>query len=111
MAVCPAARIKPPGAWQSLPRPYIVHFPVTVDPQRTGDGLAMRIWTDYQVSVFADSYSSGRELSRGVTDGLDGTHSVAGDGVTYLFERQNYFYDDEFNVHHFALSFRVVEKL
>ena len=60
-----AGRIKPPGDWQSLARPYIVHFPVTAESiQMHGTpGLAtLKMWR-YQISCFADTYSGARSLA------------------------------------------------
>ena len=64
-ALAAAGRIKPPGDWQNLARPYIVHFPTVAESiQMHGSpGLAnLKSWR-YQVSCFADSYSGARSLA------------------------------------------------
>ena len=69
-----AGRIKPPGDWQNLARPYIVHFPVAAESiQMHGSpGLAtLKMWR-YQVSCFADSYSGARSLAAAVRTAIGG---------------------------------------
>jgi hypothetical protein len=53
----PATRIKPPGDWQTLTRPYVVHFSILTDPTETHDNGRSPFtgWT-VQVSVFALGY-------------------------------------------------------
>ena len=113
-ALVPTSRIKVPGDWQNLTRPYIVHFPVSPDPVHVHDDSAIQpgVWDFYQISVFADSYSSGRAvidvLIENFRDNLTG-------GVT-AFLRPGSFYQGsetigETTVHHFALNFRIAEGL
>lgn len=111
-ALVPASRIKPPGNWQNLTRPYIEHFPVSIDPTVIHGGLAaLRIWDFYQISVYADSYSSGDAVARAIRDSL--TVGVQSGEVTVLFQNSPWYIgrDDEMNVEHFALNFRVAEAL
>lgn len=106
-ALCPAARIKPPGDNQNLVRPYIVHQPIAAEPERIAGGrAALHRWV-YQVSVFADSYSSARTLAKAVTDALDGTHGDA----TYFWRDQDYQFESDVRIHHIALGFEVFEAL
>lgn len=106
----PKARIKVPGDWQNLARPYIVHFPVSLQPTRTHDGLRkLRIWDYYQVSVVADTYSSGRAICELVVAALDGVrddvHFIWRPGAIYVGR------NDEIGVEEFALNFRIAEAL
>lgn len=106
-ALCPAARIKPPGDNQNLVRPYIVHQPIAAEPYRISGGrAALQRWV-YQVSVFADSYSAARALSVAVVSALDGTQGEA----TYFWRDQDAQFEEDVRVHHIALGFEVFEAL
>lgn len=106
-ALCPAARIKPPGDNQNLARPYIVHQPIATEPTRiSGACAALTRWV-YQVSVFADSYSAARVLAKAASDALDGTQGEA----TYFLRDQDYQFESDVRVHHIALGFEVFEAL
>lgn len=110
-ALVPAARIKPPGAWQNLVRPYIVQVPIAIEPTNTNEGLkALRVWT-YQISVFADTFSNGEAVAVAVKELLgnyrqDGVISYWRAGVWYLGLDP-----DVGNIHHFAPQFLVAETL
>jgi hypothetical protein len=70
-AICPAARIKPDGVYQTLPRPYIKHFAVALGPTQTHSGMAaLKNW-GYQISMFADSISSLTSLRTAVIAALE----------------------------------------
>lgn len=109
----PAARIKVPGTWQNLTRPYIVHRPVAEgSPTHTHDGglESLRLWEFYQVSIFAATYDSGNAVAQAVRTALDGLHS----GGVHVFYRGGPWYvgrDDETDTEHFALDFRIFEAL
>lgn len=80
IALVPASRIKPPGNWQNLPLPYIVHFPVAADPLYTHSGRApLTEWPFYQVSCFGASYSSARAVATAAIATLNGNQA----GVNY----------------------------
>lgn len=114
----PAERIKAPGNWQNLARPYVIHFPVSCSVSHTHDGglMPLRDWDFYQVSVFADSYTSGDKLARAVRTALDGLHQL-GSPVTdavKIFYRGGPWYlgkEPDTEVHHFAPQFEVFEAL
>ena len=106
--LCPASRIKPPGNWQNLTRPYIVHFPVALRQARTHDGLKGRLWDSYQASVFADDYASGRNLAGALITALDG---ISAGGANFQFQSLRPFQDPEVNVTHFVLEFLCAENL
>lgn len=106
-ALVPTDRIRVPGDWQNLARPYIVHFPVSVEPIQCHDGRpAMTIWPDYQVSIFADDFGQAEDLAVVVRDALEGNHN----GMQVFWER-GWFIGQEIDppVFHFALGFRIAE--
>ena len=107
--VSTAARIKPQGDWQSLARPYIVHFPVSPYVQRTHEGRVPLTEWMYQVSCFAEAYSAARALADAVKTALDGVH----DDVRLFWEDQTPQIERDFTpaIHHIALTFRVFEAL
>jgi len=73
-ALVPASRIKVPGDWQNIERPYIIHQASSLQPTRTHTGLAsLRTW-DYQINIIADTYSAGRALTEAAIVALDGWH-------------------------------------
>lgn len=110
-ALVPASRIKVPGNHQNLARPYIVHMPISQEPITTHEGLQpLRVWEFYQVSVFADLYSTGTAIMTVLRENLPG---VASDGV-HIFMRGGGWYrgrDDDMNVEHFALDLKIAEAL
>ena len=110
-ALCPAVRIKVPGDWQNLDRPNIIHFPVSVQPQRDHTGLEdLAIWDPYQISVFADTYSDGADLAEQVRIALDGTD--AGTGVTAFWSNQFLGPNDpDLTIQHIVMEFRLAESL
>ncbi len=110
-ALCPAVRIKVPGDWQNLARPYIVHFPVSVQPQHDHTGLeALAIWDPYQVSVFADTYSGAVDLAEQVRIALDGTDAAT--EVTAFWSNQFVGPNDpDLTIQHIVMEFRIAESL
>lgn len=119
-ALVPAARIRVPGPWQNLARPYIIHFPVSVEPTYTHQALAAgRGWL-YQVSIFADSYSTGEAAAVAVRNTLSGVHgdSPLTEGMTIFWEPGSWYVGNEISgneagpiVEHFAPEFRIFEGL
>lgn len=86
-ALVPATSIKTGFAGQSLPTPYIVHFPVVGMPtQLLGELAAMKIWTHYQVSVFSDSYSNAKAVSLAVVAALG--RLTTSDGVQFMLSSE-----------------------
>lgn len=110
VALVPAAKIKVPGDWQNLTRPYIVHFPVSQQPIYTHEALqALRIWDFYQTSAVADSYSSGRAIADLIRSALTGVH-----GGVHCFLQSGPMYvgrNDETGCEEFALNWRIAEAL
>lgn len=114
-SLCPVTRIKPPGNWQNLGKPYIVHQPIAIDPARTHTGvIPLKQWV-YQVSCFTDarievnpnSYKQARDLALAVVAALDGTRGQA----TYYWRGQEYQYENDVLIHHVAITFEVFEAL
>lgn len=113
----PAARIKVPGNWQNLTRPYIVHFPAAgFSPLYSHSGLnGTRQWNSYQVSIYADSYGNansvigGRAIADRIRDVLTGVH----DGVHIFVEpgSGSHYREPDTNVHRFVLQFTIFEAL
>lgn len=105
-ALCPADRIRVPGNWQDMTRPWIIHFPVNTEPGRTHDGLdELCIWDPYQISIFGDTYGEAEDVAVAVRTALDGTHST---GVHAHF--QNHYRapsDTQTTVEHIILEFRI----
>lgn len=103
-ALVPAARIRVPGDWQNLAAPYIIHYPVSVTPTRSHEGLeALEVYDFYQVSVYAATFSAARAIERAVRSALDGNHGgfnfhVSG-GPVYLGR------SDDLNLEHIAVNF------
>lgn len=107
-ALCPAARIRVPGTWQNLSAPYIIHFPVAVEPTRDHSGLkVLRIWDPYQVSIFASTYSAGRALADAIRDALDGVT----DDVQIFWQGLRYQQNREVELEQFIVEFRIAEGL
>ncbi len=110
--LCPAERIKVMGLWQELARPYIVHFAAAVEPTHDNENLlALRIW-DYQVSIFADSYSSGVALRQAIKTATDGLHlqtDDASEGFRCTWTSQGYAFESDTAIHHFTLGFTISE--
>lgn len=67
----PADRIKMPGDWQGLARPYLVHFPVTPEPTHIYGGRARRTFWDYQLSAFGSTYAQAEGLCFAARDALE----------------------------------------
>jgi hypothetical protein len=108
----PADRIRVPGDWQNLKRPYVIHQPVSeAEPLHTyGAGRSpIRDWTFYQVSVFSDDYATGEELADPIIAALDGYHSA----VLILFHGGPGYvgFEADTRVHHFAHDFRILAAL
>ena len=110
-ALCPASRIKVPGAWQNLSLPYIVHKPVAIEPtQIHGEGrAALNIWSYYEVAVFAGTYSAGRTIVDAVINCLDGPHP----GIDIQLQGGSFYIggQPDFEAEHFAVNFRIAEAL
>jgi hypothetical protein len=107
-ALVPAARIKPPGAWQNLTRPYLVHFPVAVDLIHTHYGLAeLRMWRFYQIDIFADTYGNAIEIRDALVLALDGYKDAEVNRIAYQGAGGAGDFDTDLGIQHLALNFEV----
>lgn len=68
--LCPAARIKPDGAYQNVPLPFIKHFAVSLAVTNTHGGMAALKEWPYQISMFAASVASLASLRDAVMSAL-----------------------------------------
>lgn len=113
----PASRILPPGNWQNIERPYIIHFPVSLTPTQTMEGqAALRIWERYQISVFAGDFASGEAVACAVRDhfpgvSVDGVHIFFRPGSPWFVGERPVIERETSQVFHFVLEFRIAEAL
>lgn len=109
-ALVPAARIMAPGDHQNVARPYIVHFPVSVQPIQTHTGLAALMFRDYQVSVFAATYASGEAIANTVRDAMIG---ITSNGAHIFLESGPFTLgrEPETDIEHFVVTFMVASDL
>ena len=108
LARVPRGRIKPPGDWQSLDMPYIVHFPVAAEPTNCHEGpKALRIFRFYQVSVFAGSHSAARAIADLVVTALDGYSDSDVDRISLVRPPTSTDYDTDRKVSHVSADFQV----
>lgn len=109
-ALVPAARIRPPGNWQNLALPYVVHFPLAPDPTETHEGRQPLTGWTYQVSCFADLYSHARAVGIAVRDALEGYH----DGVHFRWTDHIHLFEPDVGtagIHQAVEQFDVFESL
>jgi hypothetical protein len=115
-AVIPDIQIRAPGPWQAIPRPYIIHFPTAITPaSRHGKHPPDALW-DYEVSIFSATLAQGEAAALLVIAALDGRHSLGSpvsDEIHAQFQSGSFYQgrDDEEDVEHFALSFRISKAL
>ena len=84
-----AARIKPPGNWQALARPYIIYKPVTFNPTYVHDGgTLIDQYPNFQINVVADSYSSARAVANAVKLAVIGTANGNHGGTQFFLRNE-----------------------
>lgn len=116
-ALCPASRILPPGNWQNIARPYIIHFPVSLTPTQTHEGQQiLRIWERYQISVFSDDFATGDALAVAIHQNLPGVvssgiHIFSRPGAPYFQGVRPVAERETSQVFQFILEFRIAEAL
>ncbi len=102
-AIVPTDRIKPPGDWQVLSRPYVVHFPLSPNPDYASGGQVPLTEWDYQISCFADDYPRAEALAIAVRSAL---RSFADDQVSFFWRDQRPGpYEPDVKVSHIVLDF------
>lgn len=74
IALVPAARFKPAGAYQNLAIPYVLHFSVaTTRPRTFAEGAVGGIeFSTRQFSIYAASEPSAEEIRRKLIEVFDG---------------------------------------
>jgi hypothetical protein len=90
-ALCPAARIKPPGDYQALPRPYVVHRPIVLDPLYTHDSPTTALLEhvpSYQINIVAADYPTARALATAVRAAICGTNNGNHSGVQFFLRNE-----------------------
>lgn len=109
IALVPTARIKPPGPWQNLARPYCVHFIVAAMPvvTYTGTSSAACEWL-IQVSSFADSLAAAMAVAAEARAALDGRHA---NGVSGFWNGDQVFYEDDTKIYQVASMFQIFGSL
>ena len=106
-ALVPATRIKPPGNWEDLERPYIVHFATGETPTHTFSGLAgFQDW-GYQISVFADSAVEAAAIVATLRNSFGDKHFS--NGIVMFWEGARAAVEDpDPNIVHIPVMFRVI---
>lgn len=109
IAAVPAASIRVPGNYQNVSRPWIQHMPGGgVRPTYTHDGLKkLRFWERYQVTLYADAYSTGRPITELIITALTGVHSTF--QAFWIPGGFRPLKDPDREIYQFALEFQVVE--
>lgn len=107
----PASHIKVPGQWQSLPLPYIIHFPVSAEINHTYDALQpLKGWKFYQISCFADSYSAAKAIAAAVKAVLG--HATLTDGTQTFWGGDLMMpYESDIGIQQIASNYEVWESL
>ncbi len=107
----PAARIKPPGDWQDLARPYIVHAPINGagETVHTHDGglQALRIWHFYCIEIYAQTTSQARAIAELVIAALDGHSDSDVDRIALASPPYLHAYDTDRKVAQVSLDFEI----
>jgi len=115
-AAVAAGNIRAPGPWESLERPFIVHYPSALVPRREHGKTPVGILWSYEVSIFADTIANGEEIAALVVSALDGTKPLDSPITLYLksqWQSGTYYMgrNDEEGVEHFALQFQISKAL
>ena len=90
-ALVPVSRIKPPGDWQNLTRPYIVYRPITRNPTHIHDPVTTSLiehYPNFQVNIVADSYSSARTVADAVLAAIRGSANGVHSGWQFFLRNE-----------------------
>lgn len=108
----PAARIKVPGDWQSLERPYIIHYPQVGRVNHTHEGTAaLREWDYYTVEVWAATHGEARDIGDLVVLALDGYEDADTQRVAQAQTPTAGVYDTDRKVAHIFIDFQIAGSL
>jgi hypothetical protein len=114
-ALVPTYKIKVGFVGQKIALPYIAHFPITTTTEHVhGALMASKSW-GYQVSCFADKYSSCKAIAEAIKTEM-GQKLSSGVTMFWRDETNTHFDDvdpngDKIGVYHIALDFDVSEAL
>jgi hypothetical protein len=110
-ALTTTARIKPPGDWQDLARPYIIYKPVTFDPSYCHNAETTAIldhWPNLQINIVADTYASARAVSDAVKAAIRSTTNGNHSGTQYFLRNEIVLdFDIDRKIQEIALDFEV----
>ena len=113
-ALVPVNRIKPPGDWQYLARPYIIHKPVTFDPTHVHNHETTALinhYPNYQMNIVADSYASARAVSNAVKTAIRGTTNGNHSGTQFFLRNEIPLdFDTDRKIIEIALDFEVYDR-
>mgnify|MGYP001612239732 CR=1 FL=1 len=90
-ALVPVSRIKPPGDWQYMTRPYIIYRPITFNPTHIHNSVTVNLINHYpnlQINIVADSYSSARAVADAVTAAIRGTANGLQSGWQFFLRNE-----------------------
>jgi len=106
-----ASRIKPPGDWQFLTRPYIIYSPITFSPTHIHDHVTTALinhYPNFQINVVANSYDSARAVANAVITAIRGTANGNHSGTQYFLRNQVVLdFDTDRKIQEIALDFEV----
>lgn len=110
-ALTTTARIKPPGDWQDLARPYIIYKPVTFDPTYCHNAETAALidhYPNFQINVVADTYASARAVSDAVKSAIRSTTNGNHSGTQYFLRNEIVLdFDTDRKIQEIALDFEV----
>lgn len=115
-ATFPSGQIFAPGQRDRVDRPYIVHFPVTIQPNNKHGLKPTSVNWGYQISVYAATLEQGEEAALDVITALHKKHqfgSPVSDYIDAQFQGGAFYAgrDDEHDVEHFVLEFSITKAL
>jgi hypothetical protein len=110
-SLVPADRIKPPGNWQYMTRPYIIHRPVTSRPTHVHSAVTLALINhnpNYQINAVADSYSSGRAVVNAIKAAIFGTTNGNHGGTQFFLRNEMPLpFDPDRKIIEFALDYEI----
>jgi len=106
-----AARIKPPGDWQGLQKPYIVHKPISFEPTHTHDAVeAIDHYPNYQITAVGETYAQARTIADLAKAAIRGTGSGNHNGVQFFLRNEiTLDYDTDRKTQEITLDFEVFQ--
>ncbi len=86
-------------------RPYLVYKLISPGRVYSHDGFSQLSNSRYQVSVFADTYSSAKSTAKQVKEGFEGWKTTTVSGIFLTGEMD--LYEEDTKIHHIPLDFFV----